>query len=71
MKRVAEFLIVIRSLVIFLALAIALFWLINPSIPGVHGIWDTFLNVAGALVAMWLLMWIYKSGSKKNTDKAS
>lgn len=70
MKRLSEFFRVLVSLSIFLILAFALFWLWDPQIPGVHGVWNVVLYIAGSIGYWALVKWIMKSGKKKTADKA-
>jgi hypothetical protein len=70
MKAFSEFLTIIRSLVIFLALLAALFWLMVPSIPGIHGISTSLVGLGGMFVFYELVEWIHKWKSSKDTGKA-
>lgn len=58
------------DLVGFLALMITLLWLLNPSIPGVHGIWQDLVQILGILGFFELVKWIYKWTDKKGSVKA-
>ena len=70
MKTILEFLGVLRSLIIFLALAVTFWWLWNPYIPGVHGAWIYVLQAVAIVGEIALLKWIMKSGYKKNAGKS-
>ena len=56
----------------FLALMLLLFWLLGPSIPGVHlnWFWDFVLGLLGIYGFYALVAWSHKSSTKKAPFKA-
>ncbi len=56
------------DIIAFLALMIALLWLLNPFIPGVHlhGFWDFLLSALGMLGFYEIAKWVHK-GKKKDS----
>jgi DMSO reductase anchor subunit len=52
----------------FLGLMILLIWLLNPFLPGVHGIWQDILGLVTGFLFYWVVAQIYKAGKKKASD---